>query len=835
LATAPDLICEIDFPGNGTWTDVTSYVESSAFSIQHGRPNEQQQCSPGTMAFTLNNNDGRFTAGLASSPYYPNVKLARPVRLRASWVPGKNYLQNPGFEDPRFITDGPPFVRYGPRFGVWRGNSNSAIPDSLELSRDTTHVLTGTYALLVFNDTASAATNCTASQTFGGLTVGSTYTAQATIYQTTGSTSVGIEGVGDSATTSTVNAWTQISYTFVATSRYHVFRVWNHGLPGGQGFWIDSAQVESGSSATSVDLVGATHSGRFYGYTGGWPTTFDGNAAKLSYVSVVATDLLGRLSRGQLGTQVSEQIKLDYQPEAYFPLDASQGSVTAANMGTNSNIPALTVTSTGVAGSVDFGNEMNLRYFGDTSKVTAPGATFTNGTDWRNLKYLMSAPLDVIDGTANGYSMSCFFKIDALPVGYHMLVMAARSTNGDWVEIKVTPTGLIDVWRYFASTNSQTIYANSSSVVDTTVGGNGTRVAVGERWNGTSYDAYLSINGALEGGVTTNATTRPFIMDQLFVGGRYENNLAPALPFKGTISHAAFAARPPQQRISSTVTAFDDGGVWATVNKTLQSPGASIQYLLGYYLGSAVGTVTDPKMIGVHNGLTTLYSLAPDMAGKSHLTAMQEYERAEQGVVFADGDGLLSFHSRNLRWDTTGITYGSLPAGTWEAVVPTLDDVYLINSQRVASTLLGDVLAKNNASIGAYGEYKGNDITALFKWTTEDNILRETGMDSIAKAIVTLYAEPISRINSVKLELITQPELFPTILPIEVSSGIYLNGMPSQAPTTSADCIVEGWQESISVDTWEITFNTSPASLVKMFTFDDATYGILDTDNLIAF
>jgi len=65
-----------------SWTDITPYVRTDrAFSMQsHGRPDEYGQPQPTTAAFALKNTDGRFTAGLTTGAYYPNVKLRKKIR-----------------------------------------------------------------------------------------------------------------------------------------------------------------------------------------------------------------------------------------------------------------------------------------------------------------------------------------------------------------------------------------------------------------------------------------------------------------------------------------------------------------------------------------------------------------------------------------------------------------------------------------------------------------------------------------------------------------------------------------------------------------------------------
>lgn len=71
--------------GSRTWTDITNYVElNEGIDIQYGRRDEFSTAEANTLRLTLDNSDGRFTPERSSSPYYPNVKLFRPIRVTAT-------------------------------------------------------------------------------------------------------------------------------------------------------------------------------------------------------------------------------------------------------------------------------------------------------------------------------------------------------------------------------------------------------------------------------------------------------------------------------------------------------------------------------------------------------------------------------------------------------------------------------------------------------------------------------------------------------------------------------------------------------------------------------
>lgn len=65
------------------WVDVTSYVRSATdnITITRGRQDRYDTVQPSKLNLTLINRDGRFTPGYVGSPYYPNVKKGRKIRV----------------------------------------------------------------------------------------------------------------------------------------------------------------------------------------------------------------------------------------------------------------------------------------------------------------------------------------------------------------------------------------------------------------------------------------------------------------------------------------------------------------------------------------------------------------------------------------------------------------------------------------------------------------------------------------------------------------------------------------------------------------------------------
>lgn len=65
------------------YSDITPYVRTISGDLR-GRRYEMERVETGSIRLSLNNSDGRFSAGRVDSPYYPFVKPARRLRIRGN-------------------------------------------------------------------------------------------------------------------------------------------------------------------------------------------------------------------------------------------------------------------------------------------------------------------------------------------------------------------------------------------------------------------------------------------------------------------------------------------------------------------------------------------------------------------------------------------------------------------------------------------------------------------------------------------------------------------------------------------------------------------------------
>ncbi len=82
------------------WTDVSQWVEfADRIPVGVGRSDERSVADANDLTVTLDNTDGRFTARRSGSPYFPNVKVGRPIRVSVLTATGHTSVRFVGFVD----------------------------------------------------------------------------------------------------------------------------------------------------------------------------------------------------------------------------------------------------------------------------------------------------------------------------------------------------------------------------------------------------------------------------------------------------------------------------------------------------------------------------------------------------------------------------------------------------------------------------------------------------------------------------------------------------------------------------------------------------------------
>jgi hypothetical protein len=292
-----------------TWTDVSAHVElHDGIDIDHGRQDERSTADANSLSLTLDNTDGRFTAHRAASPYYPDVKIGRPVRVRARL---------------NGVTAG--------TFGTFEGDVAGWSGANAAVARSTAQARTGVASL---SATASTAANMAAqSGSTGDIAVDPSreYVAEAWVrtavtsrlcdvridwYTAAGaaiSTDAGVD-VADST-----SAWAQLTMTATspANAAFARVRVLVFSPAAGEVHYVDDVSLRPTSGGE-----------RFVGFIDEWPVEWDGTDA-YAKATIRATSRLARLGLSTKFLSMPEEAVLAARPLAYYTLGDPSTATTA--------------------------------------------------------------------------------------------------------------------------------------------------------------------------------------------------------------------------------------------------------------------------------------------------------------------------------------------------------------------------------------------------------------------------------------------------------------------------------------------------------------------------
>ena len=114
----------------------------------------------------------------------------------------------------------------------------------------------------------------------------------------------------------------------------------------------------------------------------------------------------------------------------------------------------------------------------------------------------------------------------------------------------------------------------------------------------------------------------------------------------------------------------------------------------------------------------------------------------------------------------------------------------------------------NQGSVDDHGRIKA-EVEAI---PTTDDALK-----AIAAWRANTYGEQRNRITGVKFSLLNNAAITDDALLMDLSVKITVTSLPTQAPTSTLDLIVEGWSETVSEDAWLMELSTSPAEVYDVW------------------
>jgi hypothetical protein len=812
-------VCEIAFASNPdddiasqVWTDVARYLDVQAgVKISRGRTDEFGEIQPSKLGLVLDNRDGRFTPDNSSSPYAPNVKSGKKIRLGLLWKGnGKQVVAaDPSFES----TAG---------FG-W------ATQGGLTYVGSATQVFQGAQSMRVTLPTAGSFGSNVQSPRINGLVIGRTYTASIYVYVPTGTPVIQFRQLAGGATsnTSTNNAFQRLSVTFVATANNNKMILWpTTASTAGQLFYVDAFQVEEGAVATAFEPTPAVFSYRFTGDVVEFPLSWSGGPAAYAETNLTAVDRLSTLGElGEYQTLIKETI-LQAGPVGYWPLDEGVGASSGGDISGNSN-PPMTIGQVGAGGTATFGwDHTDGLVVGDyavpdfykdrtTGVQFLPSALGTPITAaFPTGKFLRSTLATPISGAAGASvaAWACYPSSGASAFGPIAFLTAA---DGSYLGChKSATSGFITA-----------IFVNQADGA----GGVPWEVTVASTPTtdfNINYAAILSVPSAGQGLVT-------FVRNGSVIGtaGPF------AMPVMPVWSQVTFAGRDKTvdgvARLNgSHVQAYDYAvpsstfarQFFAAVQGRTSSVGADTTSIRAAQLlafRNLAGTPIVFTVLGVSPA-----SIGPQEIEGNPVDALHLVEDTEGGILYIDGAGVATLQLRNYRYNTDPVM--TLAADRLDPdAISFRGDAFGVRNDVTASRPDGaSVRFVNAASVAETGRRKAS-VQAIPQ--TDD------GLASIAARQAVGFGTQRNRITSVKISLLNDRALIPGALALDIGSKLGLTALPVQAPAATASVFVEGWDEVIGEQEWSLAFNTSPSQPWDVWQLGVAGRSELGVTTVVAF
>lgn len=279
--------------------------------------------------------------------------------------------------------------------------------------------------------------------------------------------------------------------------------------------------------------------------------------------------------------------------------------------------------------------------------------------------------------------------------------------------------------------------------------------------------------------------------------------------FTGAISHVAlFGAQLTSTQRGNLGTAASTGFIERADQRVAR---------LAAYAGGPTTTVLD-------TAATTVPFV--NWSGANVADGIKQAADAEVGTCYVDGTGRLVFHNRArlpLRTTpdfTAAVSSDILDPGT----AAQADTQQMVNAAEATRT--GDgaptLHVVDQASVTTHGAYEQS---YTFLVTTDDEARARI------EWIVATHAQPVARIPQLTLDLMTaDTSVQQSALGLDIDSRVQITGWPSQSPVgPTADLVVAGYTESLSLSEWTLQANTVAWALSSAWILEDATYGVLGT------
>ena len=818
---------------DGTWIDITSDVyERDPISISRGRADQGTQSDPGKCTLTLDNRLGKYSPRNPESPYYGS--LGRNTPLRVSVPAGAPYLSVDGETPGTVYTPDDPSLDLAGSFsivadleiewyasaaqglvGKWGtsdddksflmwlhfGSVRLSYADSeggewwatVPLPRDLPRraVLRAVLAVSAVSDNRSVLFGWSDSITGPFTGIGPILTDSGAITLRSGSAPLQVGSGGN----------TILGDVGPLRGRVHEVRVQN-SLTG-----VDVAtpnfSAQPADTTNFVDSAGRPwvvqspaeirgRTDRFVGEVSTWAVRWDLSSTD-RWVNVEANGILRRMGQGArpIDSALRRSIPISPSLLAYWPLEDGPGTTSAGSP--LPGVGPMKLLQVDWAASTDLPSSNPLPTLASHSGVLPE----------------MYGRVPAPSTPSSEWSVHWLFRMDSAPTG------------GPWTFMRILTTGTV-----------QDLYIRSNDSGSSILGlGEGTDGSAVNIINQTGIQTGSRIFGQWILGsfrMTQSGSTVTWRADWTDIDGNF---IFWTNSFTGNIGRVTRIVSPPDG-FGSALDGMALGHISVFSAATTDAYDGAIT---GYSGETALNRLTrlsaeeSLPLTAIDGDLTIDSSAVGPQRPKSLLDLLSECADADSGLLFEDRERLGLFYR-----DRTSM-YNQLPRLTlnysagevWPPFEPVDDDTDLANDVTVSRD--------GGASARAVLDEGPLSVRSVGSYTDSVTLNLDTDEQAAPAAYWRMHLGTVdeARYPSVTVLLHAAPHLAPSVLTVREGDKIAINGLPDWVSANDVELLVSGYSETITTDTWVVTFNCVPASPWNVGTVSDFDYGRADAEGSV--
>jgi hypothetical protein len=611
-------------------------------------------------------------------------------------------------------------------------------------------------------------------------------------------------------------------------------------------FQVTCVQVELGNTVTNF-VTGGTWYNLFTGlvekWTPGWSE--DGSTAT---VTVGLTDILAMFNRDTLYCAGAEQIISD-DPNLYYPMWEPAGAANIGNIAfpdtTGARLVAATYPQRGVepadgagSGNCKLGVTKNWASipggWGDDQNT---GLQIISGGNGGTQGYYVKFPVSGTLGT-DALTIEVWFQTTA--TAGRLLSVGGQGVGhgGEIIDVYMTAGPTVNV--VFADGQGNTATYTFTGVGD----GNTHQLVVQIGANGTNVMACVDGQPPVTYASLPGTSTASW--DYVAIGG-FTGYYRTFVAIGAMYSHLAIwnqASGPAPDSFALTnqqiINHYSAMIGWADPTGYSPPTGINVPQRSDQRMASLVGWANYIGPTNFDVG-TTNEGPATNLTNTSALSAMQQVQMDEDGVMFVQVDGTLRFMTRNTRLAaiTDVVTFGEHVASgeiPYQAdIEPSLDPTYLYNVDQISAlenvdNYEGTPFSATTINVQSYDRYGPSTLTESLNLSNQDATILMRAYWKVSQ-----YGTPQMRIPQIVIDAAGGSGAFTALLPIDIGTRVGVNRRPFGWTSTGIDCFIEGIQLDLTMPsspddlmTFTFTYDLSPAAYWDSLITNDPVYGVLN-------